>query len=157
MISLHKKKGFMIDERLLGTYRFINSPLTIKSLILDISGKVKTIDRFMDKKSVLNYHTLRISGKVYAENYANDSKITGNIHINFLKGEISYYINFKNYANEFCYIKGRKLISMLTFVRDLTSLEGEIFNKQTQEKIADIQLFSSKKKFKSILKSFKVI
>ena len=157
MIFLHKKKGFIFDERLVGTYRNIDNPIELKTFIIDISAKTKTIDAFMDRKSVINYHTLRVSGKLYAENYANDKKIIGNIQTNFLKGEVLYYINFRNDKGDFCYFKGIKRLSLLTFMRDVTSLEGEIFYKQTHKKISDVSLVGTNKKIKSFLKSFKII
>ncbi len=150
-------KSLKINERLTGTYRDIKTPLDIKTMVLDLTSKAKTIKNFLDRKSSLNFLTTRIEGKLYIETIARDTKIYGHILYNIKHGTIDYYINFQDNKKDFFYIKANKTISLIGFSNSILVLEGSIYNKLTHDKIADIHLSSVNKGFVEILKNIKII
>ena len=128
-------KSLKINERLKGTYRDINTPLDIKTMVIDLTSKAKSIKNFLDRKSALNFLTTRIEGKLYIETVARDSNIYGHILYNIKNGTIDYYINFQNNNKEFFYIKANKRISLIGFSNSLLVLDGSVYNKLTHDKV----------------------
>jgi len=149
-------KGLKVDERLTGTYRNIHTPMDIKTMVVDLTSKAKTIKHFLDRKSSLNFLTTRIEGKLYIETITIDTKIYGHILYNIKNGTIDYYINFQDNENNFFYIKAKKTISLIGFTNSLLSLDGSIYCKLTHDKISDIHLSSEKKGLIDIFKGIKL-
>ena len=150
-------KGFKVSERLIGTYRNIYTPIEVNTMVIDITSKVKAIKSFLDKKSTLNFLTTRIEGKIYIEEFAKDNKAYGHILYNLKNNTIDYYINFQNNNKEFFYLKGKKTLSLLGFSNSLLLLNGNIYNKLTHEKIADVHLNSENSGLKEFFKKIKFI
>jgi len=149
-------KSLKINERLTGTYRDINTPLDIKTMVIDLTSKAKSIKNFLDRKSALNFLTTRIEGKLYIETVARDTKIYGHILYNLKNGTIDYYINFQNNNKEFFYIKAKKTMSLIGFANSFIVLDGSIYNKLTHDKISDIHLTSNNKGFIKMFKNIKI-
>jgi len=150
-------KGLKISERLTGTYRNIYTPLDINTMVLDLTSKVKTIKHFLDRKSVLNFLTTRIEGKLYIEGVTVDRKVYGHILYNLKNSSVDYYINFQDNKKKFFYLKGRKNVSLIGFSNSLLSLDGSIYDKLTHEKVADIHLSSKNKGLKDFFKNIEFI
>lgn len=149
-------KSLEINERLSGTYRSIYTPGEVKTMVLNLTSKAKSLKNFFDIKSSLNFLTTRIEGKLYIETIALDTKIYGHILRNIKNGTIDYYVNFQDNNGDFFYIKAEKTISLIGFTNSFLTLKGSVYKKLTHEKIADIHLASEYKNLKDIIKSVKL-
>lgn len=149
-------KSLEINERLTGTYRDINTPLDIKTMVIELTSKARSIKNFLDRKSSLNFLTTRIEGKLYIETVARDFKVYGHILYNIKNGTIDYYINFQSNDKIFFYIKAKKTMSLIGFSNSLLVLDGSVYNKLTHDKISDIHLTSKNKGLVKMFRNIKI-